>query len=175
MLVMDVQNDFFDPKGVLFNSRFPGRLPAILQTVEACKKENLFIITTQDWHKPKDPEFRLFPAHCMQNTWGAELTEEMKRALYGYPRHIRIFKNHFSAFRNTTLEEILRNNRVQECVLCGVMLNICILFTCEDLFYAEIPTAVLTNASEGPSEEVSRWSLEQLKNVFGVTLIDAYR
>ncbi|HNW46041.1 MAG TPA: isochorismatase family cysteine hydrolase [Thermotogota bacterium] len=170
LLVVDVQNDFFSPEGVLFNSRFAERIPEIIRAIGKAQDEEQYIITTQDWHKSNDPEFRLFPPHCLQNTWGADLLMGLKRSLNGYHRHIRIYKRYFTAFKETKLDDIFKTNRIQEVSVCGVMLNICILYTCEDLFYREIPTTVLMKASEGPSDEVSKWTYDQLKSVFGVTL-----
>ena len=170
LLVVDVQNDFFSPEGVLFNSRFAERIPEIIRAIGKAQDEEQYIITTQDWHKPNDPEFRLFPSHCLQNTWGADLVMGLKRSLNGYHRHIRLYKRYFTAFKETKLDDIFKTNRIQEVSVCGVMLNICILYTCEDLFYREIPTTVLMKASEGPSDEVSKWTYDQLKSVFGVTL-----
>jgi nicotinamidase/pyrazinamidase len=75
-----------------------------------------------DRHAPDDPEFRMFPAHCVEGTDEAELIPELAQ----YPGEINP-KTTFSSFYGTVLDERLNETRPEKMVVCGVTTHICVL------------------------------------------------
>lgn len=123
VLVVDMQNDFVHEKGAL-------RVPAAAATVEPirallakARAAGATVIFTQDWHAPDDPEFRVWPPHCVAGTWGAEIVAELAPQ-QGEPM---VHKTTYDPFYQTDLEEILRARGIEHLVIVGTVANICVL------------------------------------------------
>ena len=171
LLVVDLQRDFVDKDGALYFEGAEKVIDPILKWVEEFKKENLPIITTQDWHDPEDREFNIWPKHCVANTDGARLTEKLEKALKDYPNHFSVKKNRYSAFYNTNLEKIIRDNEIDEVYVCGVVTHICVLFTVEELRNRDIPVKIITEGVASYDEELHRFALREMKEILGAEFI----
>lgn len=123
VLVVDMQNDFANENGALFVPAAPATLAPIQEFLSRAREKNLFIIFTQDWHNPQDPEFRIWPAHAVAGTWGAEILPELS------PREDepRIRKTTYDPFFNTELEALLVHQGKKDLVIVGTVANICVL------------------------------------------------
>ncbi len=123
VLVVDMQNDFVHEKGVL-------RVPTAATTIEPirallakARAAGARVIYTQDWHRPDDPEFRIWPAHGVAGTWGAEIVAE----LAPQPGEPTVRKTAYDPFFRTELEELLRAGGIEHLVIVGTVANICVL------------------------------------------------
>lgn len=74
LIVVDVQNDFADPKG---NLRVPGGeevVPVVNREIDRALSAGALVAYTQDWHPPDTPHFEkdggIWPVHCVKETWG---------------------------------------------------------------------------------------------------------
>lgn len=74
LLVIDVQNDFMEGGALAV----PGAAQ-ILPVVNACiaAGDYQLIVATQDMHPRDHASFGLWPVHCVQATWGAELNPKL--------------------------------------------------------------------------------------------------
>ena len=81
LLVVDVQNDFADPNGSLYVKGGEQTVPFINAEIDAAQKAGARVFYTQDWHPESTPHFQkdggIWPVHCVQGTWGAELHPEL--------------------------------------------------------------------------------------------------
>ena len=88
LIIIDFQFDFCNPKGSLYVKGAEDAKKGILEYME--KNHKLFnqIIYTQDWHLEKDESFKknggLWPDHCVQNSKGAEIDDELYNKLKQY-------------------------------------------------------------------------------------------
>ncbi|PLV59200.1 cysteine hydrolase family protein [Thermotoga sp. KOL6] len=171
LLVIDIQRDFVDKEGSLYFDGAEKVIEPVLKLVEEFKEHKLPIITTQDWHSLDDPEFNIWPKHCIENTNGARLTERLEKALEGYDLHFPVKKNRYSAFYNTNLEEIIKKNNIDEVFVCGVVTHICVLFTVEELRNREIPVKIVTEGVASYDEELHKFALREMKEILGAELI----
>lgn len=77
LIVVDVQNDFADPRGSLHVPGGEDVVAPIDALVTAATEAGAAVLYTQDWHPPVTPHFAkdggVWPDHCVQGTWGAEL------------------------------------------------------------------------------------------------------
>jgi nicotinamidase/pyrazinamidase len=77
LIVVDVQNDFADPKGGLYVSGGEDIVPVVNDEIAAATAAGAPVFYTQDWHPPTTPHFLkdggVWPVHCVRDTWGAEL------------------------------------------------------------------------------------------------------
>ena len=76
LLVVDVQNDFVDPRGSLHVRGADEVLDAINREIHAAREANVPIFYTQDWHPERTPHFNTdggkWPSHCVHDTWGSQ-------------------------------------------------------------------------------------------------------
>ena len=77
LIVVDVQNDFADPKGGLYVQDGEQVVDAANAEIDAAVAAGAPVFYTQDWHPEHTPHFErdggVWPVHCVANTWGAEL------------------------------------------------------------------------------------------------------
>ncbi|WP_163509309.1 isochorismatase family protein [Fodinicola acaciae] len=81
LIVVDVQNDFADPKGGLYVADGEETVPVVNAEIAAAQAAQAPVFYTQDWHPPVTPHFAkdggVWPVHCVAGTWGAELHPEL--------------------------------------------------------------------------------------------------
>jgi nicotinamidase/pyrazinamidase len=73
---VDVQSDFMLPGGKLYVPGAEKLLPNIRRLTDAARQEKVFLVSHGCFHTPDDPEFKIFPPHCVKATPGAELVPE---------------------------------------------------------------------------------------------------
>src|SRR3954453_14569192 len=73
---VDVQRDFMLPGGNLYVPGAEKLLPNIRRLTDAARQGKVFLVSHGDFHAPDDPEFKIFPPHCVKGTPGAELVPE---------------------------------------------------------------------------------------------------
>ena len=171
LLVIDVQRDFVDPGGALYFEGAEKVVDYIVELVEKFKKEGLPIITTQDWHDENDREFEVWPKHCVAGTDGARLTEKLEKALEGYDKHYSVKKTRFSAFYRTNFEDLIKELGIDEFEVVGVVTNICVMFTVEEIRNRDIPVRVHEKGVTSYDEELHRFAIRQMKEVLGAEIV----
>lgn len=82
LLVIDMQNDFVDPRGGLAVAGGEDVLPCVNEEVERAAAAGAAVVYTQDWHPESTPHFTtgggVWPVHCVRETWGAELHPDLR-------------------------------------------------------------------------------------------------
>ena len=73
---VDVQRDFMLPGGNLYVPGAEKLLPNIRKLTDAARRGQVFLVSHGCFHAPNDPEFKIFPPHCVKGTAGAELVPE---------------------------------------------------------------------------------------------------
>ena len=73
---VDVQVDFLLPDGKLYVPGAEKLIPNIQRLVDVARRNGAPLISSGDRHSPDDPEFKVFPAHCVRGTRGAEIVPE---------------------------------------------------------------------------------------------------
>jgi nicotinamidase/pyrazinamidase len=161
LLIVDVQNDFADPRGSLYIRGAEQILPVLNRAVERAEEAGAWVVYTQDWHPQVTPHFQayggIWPVHCVRGTWGAALHPALRRLEGGG----RIFKGQgtddgYSGFsardsvtggtHRTELEELLRARGVQTVVVAGLATDHCVKATALDALAAGFDTFVLHDA-----------------------------
>jgi nicotinamidase/pyrazinamidase len=130
LLIVDVQNDFASPDGAL---SVPGG-EAILDRVNALAGSGDFdlVVATRDWHPPDHGSFAeqggIWPVHCVQGTWGAELHPGLDAARVDVvlDKGTDRATDGYSPFDGTTLRELLREHGVGEVVVVGLATDYCV-------------------------------------------------
>jgi nicotinamidase/pyrazinamidase len=73
---VDVQRDFVLPGGNLYVPGAEKLLPNIRRLTDAARQGKVLLVSHGDFHSASDPEFKIFPPHCLKGTLGSELVPE---------------------------------------------------------------------------------------------------
>ncbi len=171
LLIVDLQRDFVDPGGALYYEGAESVVDYIVDLAERFKRDGLPIITTQDWHDEGDREFEVWPKHCVAGSDGARLTEKLERALDGYEKHYSIKKTRFSAFYKTDFDRLIKDLGIDEFEVAGVVTNICVMFTVEEIRNRDIPVKVHERGVSSYDEDLHRFAIRQMREVLGAEII----
>lgn len=125
VIVVDMQNDFVDPKGALYVKGAEKIVPIIRSLIEKARKAGVLVIYTMDTHMEDDIEFSIWPKHTVEGSWGWQIVDELRPE----KRDIIVRKMRYDAFFGTPLDHILRVRNIEYVVVCGVVANICVLHT----------------------------------------------
>ncbi|ADH63029.1 isochorismatase hydrolase [Allomeiothermus silvanus DSM 9946] len=125
LIVVDMQNDFVEPEGALFVPEAPKTLPAIRRLLERAREAGVKVVYTQDWHPEEDPEFKIWPRHAVQGTWGAQIVDELRPL----PGETVLPKARYDGFYGTPLDHLLHLWGIKNVVVVGTVANICVLHT----------------------------------------------
>lgn len=142
VLVVDMQNDFCAEGGYLQKVRgsdvgFAGDVAcAIGDVVDAARRGGALVVWIRSFYDFKylaEPHVvkRSQEGCCLEGTWGAEFF--MLRPATGEPI---VTKHHFSAFKGTPLDTLLRARGIRTLVVTGVATNVCVDSTLRDGFFS---------------------------------------
>ena len=126
LIIVDMQNDFVKPDGNLVVPAALETVPRIQNLLESARKTDVKVAYTQDTMFEGDPEWEIWPKHCLINTWGWEIIEELKPR----PEDLVCMKNRYDGFYGTWLEHFLSFVwKRKNLVIVGTVSNICVLHT----------------------------------------------
>lgn len=169
LLVVDVQNDFVDPRGTLVVPGADNMVPRINADIAAARDGGAAVVYTQDWHPEETPHFAknggIWPVHCVHDTWGAAFHDDLvlegpvvRKGAGGEDGYsgFTVRDPATGATRPTTLEAILRSAGVERVVVVGVATDYCVVETVADAralgFAVEVPTAATRSVDLEPGD-----------------------
>ena len=166
--MIDMLNDFMDPKGVLYcGDTVRGIISAVKELIAEFRSRREPIIYVCDAHDPDDEEFQAFPAHCVKGTWGAEVIPELAPEAGDRV----IFKTRFDAFFRTELEEVLQKLGVREVWLCGVCTSICVMDTAAGAFFRGFRVVVPREAVGDFDPEAHEFALKRMEKIYKAKVV----
>ncbi|MFZ0733682.1 MAG: isochorismatase family cysteine hydrolase [Candidatus Sulfotelmatobacter sp.] len=174
---VDVQRDFVLPGGNLYVPGAEKLLPNIRRLTDAARQNRVFLVSHGDFHTPNDPEFKIFPPHCVKGTAGAELvpealTEKVVRVpndpqakipddLSNY-QQILLEKQTLSIFESRHADELVRKlGDHAEFVVFGVVTEYCVGFAVKGLLERGRRVAVVQDAIETLKREEGERALAE--------------
>jgi len=166
LIVVDMQNDFVDPRGSLCVGTARATVPAIARLCTFARAHGLTVVYTQDWHRPDDPEFALWGAHAVAGTWGAEIVPDLAPR----PEDLVIRKLRYDAFYGTPLDHELRQRRIAEVIVTGTVSNICVLHTAGSAALRWLRVIVPVDAVSALTEFDQQAALRQIAFLYRGTL-----
>jgi len=159
LLVVDVQNDFADPKGSLFVKGGAAVARRASEEARAAAAAGALVVYTQDWHPASTPHFAkdggIWPVHCVAGTWGADFHPDLE-VLGPAVRKGSNGEDGYSGFTMrdpvsgetiaTELEGLLRERGITKVVVCGLATDYCVNATALDARRLGFETEVLEDA-----------------------------
>jgi nicotinamidase/pyrazinamidase len=174
LIVVDTQEGF-TRRGNLASEHTTRAIPRIRRLVQEERAARTPIVFTKDSHREGDPEFQIFPPHCIVGTEEHDLVEELREF---EPEALAVVeKTRYSAFHHTDLEERLAGAHPDEVHVAGLCTDICVLHTAADLRNRDYPVVVHGDAVEtfdGPGhdrDEVNRWALGHMEGILGARVV----
>jgi nicotinamidase/pyrazinamidase len=161
LLVVDVQNDFADPRGSLYVRGAEEIVPIVNREIERAVSESATVVYTQDWHPAVTKHFRQYggtwPVHCVKESWGAAFHEDLLMSQGQIVRKGSDGGDGYSGFSvwdpvteevsSTTLAPILQEHGVTRVVIAGLATDYCVVETTLDGIRLGFEVTVLTPAT----------------------------
>ena len=164
LIVVDVQNDFVDPKGNLYVTDAQSVVANINAKIVAAQSEKRLVVYTQDWHPEVTPHFAkdggIWPVHCVGETWGAEFYPELEVVEEAeFVRKGTGGEDGYSGFSvrdpdtdvesDTAMESILRSHDINSVDVVGIATDYCVKETALDASKRGFSTCVYLNCMQG--------------------------
>jgi nicotinamidase/pyrazinamidase len=161
LIVVDLQNDFADPKGSLSVAGGADVVPVINREIQLARANGGVVVCTQDWHPEHTPHFAkdggIWPDHCIADTWGAELHPALEAGDAPIVRKGANGEDGYSGFTMrdpatgetipTPLDALLREQGVNEVVVAGLATDYCVKATALDAIALGYRTTLLDDAA----------------------------
>jgi len=176
---VDTQADFMFPGGKLYVPGAEKLLPNIQRLTDTAREGRVFMVSHGCYHSENDPEFRVFPPHCIQGTPGSDfvahaMTEKVARvpndptaqlpqdlALY---QQVLLEKQTLDVFETRHATSLLqRLPKDAEFVVFGVVTEFCVRFAAKGLLERGRPVSVVTDAIETLHLEQGRRTIAELQ------------
>ena len=168
LIIVDMQRGFLEPGHPLYcGDEVRERvIPKVVDLAERKLKKGAQLIFTQDSHEPEDPEFKMWPPHCIRGTEEEEIIPELS----GFPG-IRVKKRRYSAFYGTDLDRILEEFDPDLVTVAGVCTDICVLYTVADLRNRDYQVQVYADCVDSFDREAHEFMLRHMEKVLGVKVL----
>lgn len=168
LLVVDMLKDFIEKGGALDCGEEARRIiPFVREKVDEFHRRGELVVFIRDSHRPDDPEFQMFPPHCVKGTRGAEVIDELDVK----PGDVTVEKTRYSAFYGTELEKILKERGITEAHVVGVCTSICVMDTVGDLRNRDYRVIVYRDGVADFDPEAHRFSLGRMEKIYGARVV----
>jgi len=178
---VDVQRDFMLPGGNLYVPGAEKLLPNIRRLTDPARQGKVFLVSHGCFHAPNDPEFKIFPPHCVKGTPGAELVPEaltgkvarvpndasarLPEDLSQY-QQILLEKQTLNIFESRHADELVqRLGNHAEFVVFGVVTEYCVSFAAKGLLARGRRVAVVQDAIETLNTDDGGCTITELKRL----------
>lgn len=168
LMVIDMLNDFIDGNGTLYCGETAREIISFVRKELARFRElGDRIIFLKDAHDWDDREFKRYPRHCVDGTWGNEIIPE----LLPRPDEKIVKKKTLSAFYETELESILKEIGPAEVEVVGVCTSICVMDAVGELVNRGYDVIVPRQGVADFDEKSHAFALERMQQVYGARII----
>lgn len=154
---VDTQLDFLYPAGALYVPGAELIVPAIATLNRYAAAHDIPLISTVDDHLENDPEFKLWPAHCVQGTLG-----QRKPAETIVTGQRIVSKRNVNAFIEPNLETLIMQIKPDHCLVYGVATDICVFHVANGLKERGYAVEIVADAVRGIDES----KIAQMRHTF---------
>jgi nicotinamidase/pyrazinamidase len=178
---VDTQRDFMDSTGALYVPDAEAIRPNIERLLRAAGDRKVTTISSRCAHEPGDPEFEIFPPHCIDGTPGAERVfaglpslprREIAVEAAADPRaqiqpatHYVVKKKVFDLFSNQWLEGLRRKDgfKGESCVVFGVATDYCVRACALGLAEGAARVLLVEDAVRGVTGETTSRTIDEMR------------
>lgn len=181
---IDTQVDFMLPHGKLYVSGAEQIVPNLIKLMTFAREHGIPVISSADAHTPDDPEFSIWPPHCVIGTPGQRRIPETQ---FGdatvvssrsgafippsrWPGQIIIEKPTYDTAANPNFDAILRALGPRRAVVFGVATEYCVRADARALRERGFPVDLVVDAIQPITEDGGRKAIKEMTAV-GVRLV----
>jgi nicotinamidase/pyrazinamidase len=181
---IDTQFDFMNSRGSLYVPDAEKIISNIKKLFDYAKEHKIKILSSVDAHKINDPEFKIFPPHCVKDTPGNQKIEastcknrivienkkqEAIETILDYEQII-IEGQTFDVFDSINTDEIIRKLDVSDYVVFGVATDYCIKAAVLGLIRRGYKASLVTDAIKAITKEGEKEALKEMRDA-GVVFV----
>jgi nicotinamidase/pyrazinamidase len=176
---VDTQADFMFPGGKLYVPGAEQLLPNIRKLTDTAREGRVFMVSHGCYHSENDPEFQVFPPHCIQGTPGSDfvahaMTERVARVpndpagtlpldLSSY-QQVLLEKQTLDIFESRHASTLVTRLPAEaEFVVFGVVTEYCVRFAAKGLLERGRKVSVVEDAIETLDLDQGRRALAELQ------------
>jgi nicotinamidase-related amidase len=175
LLVIDMQNSFCHPEGVMYDALGPPlfeidkTVKATAAAVAAARAERVPVVFTRHQYQSGHADFGLlFPQFrdllrekrgLLARTWDADVIDELEFSTHDFV----VDKARLDAFYNTSLDTLLRSMDVARIAIAGVITNACVETSTRAAAMRDYQVTVLSDCTTSGQEQHRAMSLECLE------------
>jgi nicotinamidase-related amidase len=165
LVLVDVNNAFFDPRGEFNYAAAAEVLPGIRRLLEAARASETPVVHVREAHYPDHPDFETqkLPVHSIAGEFDAAPYPGFEAR----PGEPELGKRRYSAFFATDLALLLRERQVEEVIFAGVKTNVCIRASVQDAFAHGFWPVLVRGAVNSNRPHLHEASLEDVERYFG--------
>lgn len=164
---IDTQIDFMYPAGALYVPGAERILDTVARLNRYAAETGSTLVSTMDAHLENDPEFHIWPAHCVAGTVGQQKPAStlLERRLIIPPadsaeridgfQQLLLEKRHNDCFTNPNLEGLLLAFDADRYVVYGVVTEICVKYAALGLLERGKKVEILSDATRSLSEDAA--------------------
>ena len=159
---VDTQLDFLFPAGALYvpgAERLLARIAGLNQWAAA---RGIPVISTMDAHAEQDPEFRVWPPHCVNGTLGQRKPESTLVA-----GQIFVRKQALDCFSSPEMERAMEATGAHRYAVYGVVTEYCVKLAAAGLLARGARVDLVTDAILHLDENARRAAFEEIARLGG--------
>ncbi|MBN2208204.1 MAG: cysteine hydrolase [Candidatus Coatesbacteria bacterium] len=161
IVIVDMLKGFLEPGNPLYcGAGARAIIPNVVSLLTS--KPDAARVFVCDGHTKSDPEFGMFPPHCIEGTDEAQVVPELE-VFTG--RIVR--KRTFDGFFGTDLAEVLGELAPDKVYAVGVCTDICVLYTVAGLRLRGCEVIVPRNCVASFDKDSHEWALRHFAKVLG--------
>jgi nicotinamidase/pyrazinamidase len=138
---IDTQLDFLYPAGALYVPGAEKLAGALAELTQHAAAKNIPVVSTMDAHSEDDPEFKIWPPHCVAGTTGQQkagatllprryvltgAADALDRDAALSAQQVIVEKQHVDPFMNPNLPLLLDLLQAERYVVYGVATEVCV-------------------------------------------------
>jgi nicotinamidase/pyrazinamidase len=179
---IDTQFDFMNPRGNLYVQGAEDIIDNIKKLFDYAKEHKIKILSSIDAHTVDDPEFKLFPSHCIKGTPGNQKIEasmcndniiiengeqEITESIMDHEQII-VESQTFDIFENINTDGIVNKLDAGNYVVFGVATDYCVKAAVLGLLKRGYNVSLVTDATKAITKEGEENSLNEMKDAGAV-------
>ena len=179
---IDTQFDFMNPKGTLNVPDAEDIIGNIKKLFVYAKEHKIKILSSIDAHKVDDPEFKLFPPHCVKGTPGNQKIEastckdniiienveqDITESMLDHEQII-VEGQTFDIFESISTDEIVEKLDTQNYVVFGVATDYCVKAAVLGLLKRGYNVSLVMDAVKAIIKEGEEKALKEMKDTGAV-------
>lgn len=171
LIIVDMQNDFLQGGKLAVHGG-----NEIISIINKIQEKFDLVVATQDWHPNDHRSFAsqhqgknvyekidllgmeqiLWPDHCIQGTFGAEISSDLSQnrieAIFrkGMNKNIDSYSGFFDngKLKCTGLGDFFKGREISEVYVCGLAADYCVYYTAKDALELGFKTFIIENATK---------------------------